>query len=306
MALPLKARIGSMALDATIRLGIGPTMKKIVAMPLEKRMGQLAPKNLLGVIADVPTEDVVITTRDGARVLVRVYRGGGDTPMVYAHGGGFAIGGVGSCDHMCRQLAVDNEAVVVSVSYRLAPEHPFPIPLDDVEDAYRWLADQAAELGVDLAKLVIGGDSAGGNLAAALALRLRDQGITVAAQLLLYPALDLTVSLPEVLAYRGLGLKARDLASCVDYYLKGHDPRDGYASPLHAKDLVGLAPAFVLTCGHDSLQFEGKAYADRLRAAGVRVEHLHMPDHCHASLSVPKLYKGIPTVYAAITRFLRP
>ncbi|MCU1595662.1 MAG: Esterase/lipase/thioesterase [Frankiales bacterium] len=302
MALPLMARIASLAMDASIRLGIGPTMEKVVAMPLAERMAQLAPARLLGEVAEVPTEDVMIPTRDGVPILVRIYRGGGSLPLLYAHGGGFAIGGVGSCDHMCRQLAVDNEAVVVSVSYRLAPEHPFPVPLDDVEDALHWLL--AADLSVDPARLVIGGDSAGGNLAAALALRLRDRGTPVAAQLLLYPALDLTVSSPGVLSYKGLGLKHRDLASCASHYLNGHDATDPYASPLLAEDLSGLAPAFILTCGHDVLKDDGRRYALRLREAGVSVEHLHMPDHCHASLSVPKLYRGIAEVYTAISMFL--
>src|SRR5205807_1116205 len=109
-------------------------------------------------------------------------------------GGGWIVGGLGSCDHICRRLAAQSGAVVVSVEYRLAPERPFPGPLLDVEDVINWVGEQAETLGVDPAKLLVGGDSAGGNLAASVALRLRDRGTPAAGQLLIYPALDLTLS----------------------------------------------------------------------------------------------------------------
>ncbi len=161
-----------------------------------------------------------------------------------------------------------------------------------------------AELGLDADALVVGGDSAGGNLAAALAVRCRDAGRPLAGQLLVYPAVDLSLSLPGVLAYDGVGLSTDDVRQLAAAYLAGHDATDPHASPWYA-DPAGLAPAFVLTLGHDPLHGEGVAYAEKLLAAGVRVEALHRPDHVHGSLSLPRLFDGVDEVHAAMAAFLR-
>jgi acetyl esterase len=187
------------------------------------------------------------------------------------------------------------------VEYRLAPEHPFPGPLHDCEDALDWLLSQ----GWDVERLVVAGDSAGGNLAAALALRLRDRGTPLAGQLLIYPALDLTVSGSGISGYQGIGLTAKECRVIAELYLGGGDPTEPYASPLLAPDLAGVAPALVVTVEHDCLHDEGGAYVTRLRDAGVPAELLDVRDHVHGSLSLPALYVGIDDLYARLSAFVR-
>jgi acetyl esterase len=269
---------------------------------MAKRLAAGPGARMAGPVPDVASEDVEVPTRDGATIRVRVYRPVGATaPLLYAHGGGFAIGGLASCDHICRRLAVEADAVVVSVEYRLAPERPFPGPLQDCEDALDWLLSQ----GWDNARLVVAGDSAGGNLAAALALRLRDRGTPLAGQLLIYPAVDMTSSSQGVRGYRGIGLTAAECVKCAELYVGDGDPTDPYASPLLAPDLSRLAPALVVTVEHDPLHDEGCAYAARLREAGVPALLLDIADHVHGSLSVPVLYDGIDELYQQMCSFLR-
>ena len=302
MALSFKVRASFAVMKALTKVGVLPSNEKAVRLPVEKRLAFGPGKRGVGRVPEVPSYDVSVPTRDGASIRVRVYApDGATTPVLYAHGGGFAIGGLASCDHICRRLAVESEAVVVSVEYRLAPEHPFPGPLQDCEDALDWLLTQPW----DHARLVLAGDSAGGNLAAALALRLRDRGTTVGGQVLIYPALDLTVSGAGVLGYRGVGLTVEDCHLCARTYLAGADPRDPYASPLLAPDLTGLPPALVVTVDHDPLHDEGAAYVTRLLEAGVPATHLDVVDQVHGSLSLPGLYPCIDEIYARMSQFVR-
>jgi acetyl esterase len=302
MALSWKARTTFGLVRALGAVGLAPTMERALRMPMAKRLGTGPVKGLIGKRVDVPTEDALVPTRDGAEIRVRVYRPEGATlPVLYVHGGGFVLGGLASCDHICRRLAVECGAVVVSVEYRLAPERPFPGPLHDCEDALDWLLTQDW----DAERLVVAGDSAGGNLAAALALRLRDRGTPLAGQLLLYPALDLTMSGDGVRGYRGVGLTTKDCQACADAYLAGGDPTDPLASPLLAPDLTGLAPALVVTVEHDPLHDEGGAYVQRLLEAGVPAELVDVADHVHGSLSLPALYVGIDDLYRRLSAFVR-
>lgn len=298
-----KIRATLRLMEGLTKVGLLPSNEKAVKLPQEKRMAMGPEKFMLGEVPEVPFRDEPVTTRDGASIRVRVYEPEGATvPLLYAHGGGFAFGGIKSCDHMCKQIAHDAGMVVVSVEYRLAPEHAFPGPLQDVEDALTWLRAR----GWDSDRLFIGGDSAGGNLAAALAMLCRDAEIPLLGQLLIYPALDMTAQGEGVLGYRGIGMKAEDMALCARTYLGGADPRTPLASPLHAPDLTGLAPAFVLTVEHDALRWEAQQYAERLRAAGVVVDEYDVDGHVHASLSVPALYKtGIDDIYARLVGFIR-
>lgn len=284
------------------KVGLAPTNEKAIRMPMHKRLDMGPGARLVGKVPDVPTRDATITTRDGASIRVRVYEPAGATaPVLYAHGGGFAIGGFRSCDHICRRIAVEAGVVVVSVEYRLAPEHPFPVPIDDCEDALDWLLAQHW----DNRRLIVAGDSAGGNLAAVLALRARSRQLTIAGQLLIYPALDMTASGDGVVNYSGVGVTAEDCRACVKIYLGGADPLTPDASPFHAPDLTGLAPALMVTVEHDPLRSEGIIYAQRLRDAGVPVTELDVPGHVHGSLSIPALYEGIDDIYAAIITFVR-
>ena len=190
--------------------------------------------------------------------------------IVYFHGGGWVIGDLESHDTVCRELAVRSGSTLISVDYRLAPEHVFPAAADDAIAATKWVADNAADLGVDANRLAVAGDSAGGNLAAVAAIAARDGGQKIAFQALLYPVTDFDLTRSSY-AENGARppVKTATMAWFRDLYLaKPEDQKDWRAAPLHAADLSGLCPAFVLTAGYDPLRDEGKAYADALKAAG--------------------------------------
>jgi acetyl esterase len=208
-------------------------------------------------------------------IPVRVYTPNGTAPfplLVYFHGGGWVLGGIDTHDGTCRSLANGAGCVVVSVDYRLAPEHRYPAAAEDCCAATQWAAAHAAELGADARRVAVGGDSAGGNLAAVVALMARDRGgPALVLQLLIYPATDARF---DTASYRdnadGYLLTAADMRWFWDHYLgdsgRGAEP---YASPLRAADLSGLPPALVITAEFDPLRDEGEAYAKRLEDAGV-------------------------------------
>jgi acetyl esterase len=201
--------------------------------------------------------------------------------LVFFHGGGFVLGSLDSHDPPCRVLADDARCVVIAVDYRLAPEHKFPAAVDDCVAAFRWVAKEAASLGVDPARIAVGGDSAGGNLAAVVAIETRNDPHKPRFQLLIYPATDFTMSSrSHEQMGKGFFLEHDSILWFRDHYLNDASERtDPRASPLFAKDLSGLPPAFVATAGFDPLRDEGKQYADRLREAGVPVEY-----RCYTSL----------------------
>lgn len=301
MALSFKVRATFRLMKALSAVGLAPSAERALKMPMAKRLAMGPAKGLLGNVPDVATRDVQLSTRDGATIRLRVYEPDGATrPVLFIHGGGFALGGIPSCDHICRRLAVESESVVVSVEYRLAPEHRFPVPLQDCEDAVDWLLEQ----GWDCGALVVAGDSAGGNLSAGLALRLRDRGTPLAGQLLIYPAVDMTGA-DSVRSYKGLGLSAAECLLCTDLYLGDGDRTHPYASPLLAPDLAGLAPALVVVVEEDPLREEGLAYAARLLDAGIPTKVVDVPGHVHGSLSVPRLYPGIDELYGTMVDFVR-
>ncbi|MHB0871236.1 MAG: alpha/beta hydrolase [Chloroflexota bacterium] len=213
----------------------------------------------------------------GGPLRVRIYTPAGREPfplLVYLHGGGFVVGSVDSHDNLCRAIANAGGCIVVSVDYRLAPEHKFPAAVDDTYAATRWVADNAAVLGADPDCIAVGGDSAGGNLATVVALRARDEeGPRLCHQLLLYPVTNYGFDTPS---YRengsGYMLTLADMEWFWAHYLAGEvDGRHPHASPLRAEDLSGLPPALVLTAEFDPLRDEAEAYAARLREAGVPV-----------------------------------
>ena len=198
--------------------------------------------------------------------------------LVWFHGGGWVIGDLDSHDALCRELCVATGATVISVDYRLAPEHTYPCAHDDAQRAVAWISAHAAELGIDPERLAVGGDSAGGHLAAVTARRLRDAGDTsLAAQVLVYPVTDLA-SPAEVHPSRlanatGYLLSTETMQFFCDTYVPDQSRRgEPDASPLGVEDLAGLAPALVITAEYDPLRDEGDRYAQRLEAAGVPVE----------------------------------
>ncbi|WP_254861962.1 alpha/beta hydrolase [Halovivax gelatinilyticus] len=226
----------------------------------------------------------------GGDLPVRVYRPEREDPptLVFTHGGGWTLGTLDSADNICRELASRAACLVVSVDYRLAPEHPFPAATDDAYAALAWAADHAAELGGDPDRLGVAGTSAGGNLAAASAIRARDGGPTLAGQFLLYPMTDRQFDRPSY-AEHGDGplLTEADVRWFWEQYLRSPvDEHNPFATICRHPDLAGVAPATVVTAGHDVLRDEGVAYADRLDEAGVDVDHAHYPSMAHGFLSL--------------------
>jgi len=232
--------------------------------------------------------DVEIASVDDAEVEgipIRIYRH--EEPptglVVYFHGGGMVIGSIGIMDNVARELCSASGAVVISVGYRLAPEHPFPAGLDDCETVTRWAIANASTFGVLASKVAIAGESAGGNLSAALALRLRDTGgPTLAGQVLIYPRTAASERSASCTDFDGLviSVKAMDVydAAYAGDRVLDDDP---YASPLVAEHLRDLPPAIVILGGCDMLRDEGRAYADRLRDDGVDVEEVCYPGQPH-------------------------
>jgi acetyl esterase len=196
--------------------------------------------------------------------------------LVYFHGGGWTFGDLDTHDVVCRELANLARCAVASVDYRLAPEHKFPAAVEDAIAATGWVAREAAALGLDPERIAVGGDSAGGNLAAVVALAARDAGgPALALQLLVYPATDMAADTPSHREFADGYVLTRDaiLWSRANYLRVPDDVADWRASPLRARDLSRLPAAYLVTCGFDPLRDEGRAYADRLRAAGVPVTY---------------------------------
>jgi len=248
----------------------------------------------LDAVVFAPTPPPLAEVRDervSERVRVRIYRPHGVArpapALVYLHGGGFVLGGLESHDPVCRALAHDAGCVVVSVDYRLAPEHPYPAAADDATEAFRWVVAEAARLGVDPARVAVGGDSAGGNLAAVVALDTRDDEHPPCLQALIYPAVDQTMSFPSLkIMERGFLL---DLAT-IQWFRAQYapDPADWTkprASPWFA-DVKSVAPALVQTAGFDPLRDEGEGYATKLRDGGVAVTARRYRSMVHGYISI--------------------
>lgn len=209
--------------------------------------------------------------------------------LVYFHGGGFALGSLETHDEFCRILCASGEIHVVSVAYRLAPEHPYPAALEDARAALRWARAHASEVGADVERIAVGGDDAGANLAAVVSQLEATAGTPPAAQLLVYPVVD-AASAHESNALFGDGffLDARDREAFTAWYLDGggHDRVDPRVSPLRARSLDGLPPALVVTVGYDILRDEGREYSTRLLDAGTRVMTLHYPSLVHGFVNM--------------------
>jgi acetyl esterase len=311
-----------MALDLNVRALLD--QMKAAALP---KIWELAPSAARAVARSrfIPGKETPIGKSEDRKIPgsagdipVRVYtpvdaKGDVLPGLVFFHGGGFVIGDLETHDDLCRCLANGGGCRVVSVDYRLAPECPFPAAVDDCFAATKYVAAHASEFGINAAQLAVGGDSAGGNLAAVVCLLAKAEGPKIAFQLLIYPVTQL--GQPEMPSMKenakGYFLERESMAwftrmYCPDAAHHG----DHRMSPLLAKDLSGLPPAYVATAGFDPLRDEGKAYADKLDAAGVPVTYVNYPGMIHGFFSlrgfVPKAREAVAAAAAAVNAALNP
>jgi acetyl esterase len=231
-------------------------------------------------------------------VPVRIYRpASGVLPaLVYLHGGGWSIGGLDTADPMCRRLAAEAGCVVVSVDYRLAPEAPFPAGLEDGHTVTAEIVRSAGRYGITPEAVAVGGDSAGGNLAAVIARLARDEGIDLVHQLLMCPNTDSGLDSPSFVEFaEGYGLSAATMAWYFGHYIGTADRSDPRIAPLLADDLTGLPPATVITAEYDILRDEAERYAEAVAAAGVPVELRRFDGMAHNFVTLPDVFDDAVT-----------
>jgi acetyl esterase len=235
----------------------------------------------------------------GATIKFRRYRpmgveGTSLPTLIYYHGGGWVIGNIETHDSTCRRIANKSRCQVISIDYRLAPEHPFPTPIEDSLAAFRHIRDNAAAFEADPARLAVGGDSAGGNISAVICQACKQTGEAMPAfQMLIYPATDMHQQTESRRLFSNGYFLTDEL---IDWFWKaylpaGTDRADLRLSPLLAKDVSGLPPAFVLTAGFDPLRDEGRAYANRLIDAGVKTTYVNYPGTIHGFFSLTRFLK---------------
>jgi acetyl esterase len=283
----LKTLLEAVPLEFTIDDGVEVAREKLRAM--------LPPPEMLPAMR---IEERTVGYGDLTDIPVRIYwppiEEHANLPVVvFYHGGGWAIGDLDTHDHVARAHVIGTEAIVVSVDYRLAPEHPFPQGVEDAWAALQWVGEHAAELGGDPARIAVAGDSAGGNLSAVMALRARDAGgPPLVFQLLWYPVAVGDVSLPSFIENADAPVINDEVISAfLTWYLPGVDTSDSKSlptdvAPANAATLAGLAPAFIGTAEHDPLRDDGGTYAEMLSAAGVSVQLSNEPTMVHGYVSL--------------------
>jgi len=261
-------------------------------------------------IALAAIRDEQIVMRDGENIRLRIYNPTDqkDLPLIiFFHGGGFVTRTIESHDLVCRRLSHLNQAVVVSVDYRLAPEYKFPIPHQDCYDATTWIADNAHQLGGDPDRLTVMGDSAGGNLATVVSILSRDlNGPKIKNQVLIYPTVDARLNHPSIDKFsEGYFLTKPLMNWFLDHYKsKEEDIHDPLMSPLLTEDLSDLPPAFVFTAAYDPLKDEGAAYAKKLESAGNEVVFKEYPNVIHGFINMPKISKECLEAHEDIREYL--
>ena len=297
-----------------VRLSGRPPFEAV--SPAEARTLFLASRDVLSPdpMPVAESRDLAIPGPGGQPLRLRLYRGAGTAAdeelpaLVFFHGGGWVVGDLESHDPMCRHIANAARCAIVAVDYRLAPEHKFPAAVEDCLAATEWVVAQAPALGIDASRLAVGGDSAGGNLAAVVSLSARDRGVrTLVAQLLLYPALDFGMKHGSYRRFaEGHLLTEATMSWFAEAYLRGpEDVADWRVSPLRSSDLSRLPPAYVLTAGYDPLCDEGVDYARRLEQSGVAVQHRHVADQIHGFLLMGKIVRGAAPALDHIAAFLQ-
>ena len=227
--------------------------------------------------------------------------------MVFFHGGGWVLSSVDHYDPVIRSLANKTGSIVIAPNYQKAPEHKFPIPFDDCYATLEWVIANAEKLGIDPTKVGVAGDSAGGNLAAAVALKNRDEGKNqIAYQVLVYPCCDDQFDTESGNKYaEGFGLTKRGMEWFVGEYVTKADRHNPYAFPIHAKSLEGVAPALVITSEYDVLRDDGTNYAVKLRGDGVSVQHIHYEDTHHGALMIAGISDITDEMHNEIAKTIR-
>lgn len=301
-----------MALDTHVagllaQMAANPDAKGLADVPPEAGRGMFHAMSSMFDVKDVPIGRIENRKIPGpagdipVRIYTPVAAGAGPLPcLVYYHGGGWVIGDLETHEGACRLLANDSGCRVVSVDYRLAPEHVFPAAPEDCFAALKWVAANARQLGVDPNRIAVGGDSAGGNLSAVVCQMARAAGgPSIAFQLLIYPATDMalaTASKKENAT--GYFLEERTMHYFYDLYVpRGTDENDPRLSPLRAKTFTGLPPAYVITAQYDVLRDEGRLYAEKLKEAGVKVTHVNYDTLIHGFFTMAGI---IPAARPAI------
>lgn len=294
-------------LENVKRAGFPP----IYELPIDKARG--AYKSAVGAmgvpLADVARmQDFSIPGPAGA-IRARLWapsEAAGLPVLLYLHGGGFVIGSIETCEAMCREVARQSGVAVVAIDYRLAPEHKYPAGLQDGWAALNWLVQHGATLGLDGQRIAVGGDSAGGTLAAALALLARDEGIPVALQALFYPSVQTRAATESFKAFsRGTLLNAEQMKWFDDQARGGVMAHDWHREPLHAPDHSRVAPAWIGLAECDALTDEGLQYADALRAAGVPVEVRVWPGVIHDFINMGRFLPEAAQAHSELAAVLK-
>lgn len=283
-----------------------PSDARVVAAERRKIL-QLPPES----VSEVRDFDLGEPSRPVAVRLYRPVATGDDAVLpclVYMHGGGWVFGDLESHDALCRRIANQAGCCVISIHYRRAPEHPFPRAVEDCAAVFTAVNREAAALKVDPQRIAVGGDSAGGTLAAVIALMGRDGAVPPPVQqTLIYPVVDLSQSLSDY----GPNTAGMSITGATMVYFRDHytprpaDRADWRASPIKATTFAGLPPSLIITCGHDPLAAEGRSYAGLLDNAGVRVTHLHLSDQTHGMITMTKVNRaaiGLQDFVAAVLR----
>ncbi|HSW14454.1 MAG TPA: alpha/beta hydrolase [Solimonas sp.] len=287
-------------------LGLGENAEKAVAQPIAVRKAMRAPGwTTLPLPADVTMKRGTITGRSGP-IAIKTYlppKLNPDCPRVlFLHGGGWIHGGLDTLDHLCASVSREAQCMIVSVDYRLAPETPFPGALEDCDDALGWLASEPSLGPMPAAGIAILGESAGGNLAAALCvLRARGGNSVIRHQILIYPALDATLA-SESMNLDQPGLERHNMLRVLEMYRGKAELTDPLLSPMFAENLSSLPPALILTADIDPLRDDGVRYAAKLAGAGVRARHVNYPGMPHGFFFIPRIASAAKEGLGEISR----